>query len=117
MAPLKRRCFVTVGSIASFRDLLAEVLQPKFIEALKLAKFTSLELQCGPDYKWCKAQVEKLEDSMKENGISIRCFDYTDTMKAHMLKCRGVAGKQGAGCIISHAGIHSAPNCLLLLPC
>lgn len=105
----KRHCFVTVGSIASFRDLLSEIIQPKFLEALKACDFGVLEVQCGPDYDWFKSQVDALPEPTRQNAPAIRCFAYTDKMKDHMLKCRGVAGGQAAGCVISHAGMCLSP--------
>lgn len=108
MSPVKRHCFVTVGSIASFRDLLAEILQPPFLVALRTAAFTELVVQCGPDYEWFKNRVDNLDKSVKESGLTIHCFDYTkgpEEMKEYMLQCRGLLGKRASGCIISHAGM------------
>lgn len=117
MAPLTRHCFVTVGSIASFRDLLTEILQPKFLDALWLHDFGVLEVQCGPDYDWFKAQVDSLPEAGPDMRPTIRCFAYTNKMKDHMLMCRGVSGGQAAGCIISHAGMCSLSLLAALCSC
>lgn len=114
MAPNNRHCFVTVGSIAGFRGLLTEIIQPKFLETLRFHNFDTLEVQCGPDYEWFNTQVQGLAESTKGTGPTIHCFEYTDKMRDHMLKCRGLAGEQAAGCIISHAGTWLAPSTFVL---
>ncbi|KAK3937908.1 glycosyltransferase family 28 C-terminal domain-containing protein [Diplogelasinospora grovesii] len=96
-----RRCFVTIGATAGFRQILVEIIQPEFLQCLASHGFDVMEVQCGPDYTWFQTQVAALTNN---HGITIQPFDYTKDMKSHMLECRGQAGVRLAGCIISHAG-------------
>ena len=99
-----RHCFVTVGSIASFRLLLSEVLQPQFLKTLVDHGFNVLEVQCGPDRDWFLQQRDQLPETAKQLDLAIHSFDYTTDMKNKMLQCRGLHQVRGAGCVISHAG-------------
>jgi UDP-N-acetylglucosamine transferase subunit ALG13 len=96
-----RKCFVTVGATAGFRQLLNEILEPRFLERLVEFDYDLLEVQCGPDYEWFS---RKIEESGSNHGLHIQSFKYTQDMKAHMLECRGEKGGRGVGCVISHAG-------------
>ncbi|KAK0703219.1 hypothetical protein B0T26DRAFT_492475 [Lasiosphaeria miniovina] len=96
-----RLCFVTVGATAGFRQLLAEIIKPEFLQRLAHYKFRRLEVQCGPDYDWFAEQVEALPD---DYGIDIRSFTYTKNMSLCYVRCRGEAGLRLAGCVITHAG-------------
>jgi len=100
---LGRRCFVTIGATAAFRQLLVEIIQPEFLKCLSDNGFDVLEVQCGPDYDWFQEQVNALAETSK-HGIDITCFALTNNMASHMLACRGEAGIRLAGCVISHAG-------------
>ncbi|KAK3381280.1 hypothetical protein B0H63DRAFT_475234 [Podospora didyma] len=96
-----RRCFVTIGATAGFRQLLEEIIQPEFLQCLNSYGYSTLEVQCGPDCEWFAAQVEALP---YKHGIEILFFQYTKNMQYHMIQCRGEMGVRPAGCIISHAG-------------
>ncbi|KAK0615019.1 glycosyltransferase family 28 C-terminal domain-containing protein [Bombardia bombarda] len=100
---LPRRCFVTIGATAGFRQLLDEIIQPAFLTCLAEHGFDMLEVQCGPDHDWFAQQTGSLEKEAT-HGVEIRSFEYTKDMQSHMLECRGEAGVRLAGCIISHAG-------------
>jgi beta-1,4-N-acetylglucosaminyltransferase len=102
-----RKCFVTVGATASFRQLLAAVLRPDFLKSLTDNGFDRLEVQCGPeaDLIWFRQAVSSLGDV---NGLDIECFSYSKDLMSSFLECRAerVDGVQRrlAGCVISHAG-------------
>jgi len=98
---LGRRCFVTIGATAGFRQLLVEILQPEFLQCLGSYGYDILDVQCGPDHEWFQSQAAKLTNTY---GIAIRQFNYTDNMQSHMLECRGEVDRRLPGCIISHAG-------------
>jgi beta-1,4-N-acetylglucosaminyltransferase len=96
-----RRCFVTVGATAGFRQLLDEISSPAFLRTIADLQYEALEIQCGPDFDWLQGKVQALDDKC---GIKITCLQYTNNMKDHMLQCRGETGTRLAGCVISHAG-------------
>ncbi|KAK3682112.1 glycosyltransferase family 28 C-terminal domain-containing protein [Podospora appendiculata] len=101
--PLSRRCFVTIGATAGFRQLLAEIIQPEFLQCLSRHGFDELDVQCGPDHPWFEEHTKTLNDT-QTYGIQIRSFEYTKNMQEHMLACRSQPGVRQAGCVISHAG-------------
>lgn len=101
--PSGRRCFVTVGATAGFRQLLEEILEPEFLKALSVLGFEFMDVQCGPDHGWFEERVQKMEDRSKY-GIKIVAFGLTDNMMHYMLQCRGERGVRLPGCIIAHAG-------------
>lgn len=98
---LGRHCFVTIGATAGFRQLLVEILEPKFLQCLSSYGYDILDVQCGPDHEWFRSQADKLTNTY---GVAIHHFAYTDNMQDHLLECRGLAGRRLPGCIISHAG-------------
>ncbi|KAK3316719.1 hypothetical protein B0H66DRAFT_604995 [Apodospora peruviana] len=81
-----RNCFVTIGATAGFRQLLAEIIQPDFLQCLAQYGYDVLEVQCGPDHAWFAAQTQALTD---KKGIDIRSFKYTNNMQGYMLACSG----------------------------
>ncbi|KAH8902657.1 hypothetical protein BR93DRAFT_931877 [Coniochaeta sp. PMI_546] len=101
-ARLPRQCFVTTGSIASFRPLLEEVLSPRFLQALVDHDFDTLEVQCGPDLAWFQAQVD---DRRQELPIKIEALSFAEDIRENMLQCRSEAGVRNAGVVIGHAGM------------
>ncbi|KAK4226667.1 hypothetical protein QBC38DRAFT_365901 [Podospora fimiseda] len=102
-AVVGRCCFVTVGSIASFRPLLSEIISKDFLACLSQHGYDTLHVQCGPDYEWFKDEVNKL-DKNDLKGITINSFDYTKHMMDYMIRCRGQDKVRPAGCVIAHAG-------------
>ncbi|ETS82250.1 hypothetical protein PFICI_07252 [Pestalotiopsis fici W106-1] len=102
-----RTMFVTIGSIASFKSLITEVLSDKFLETLAKLKFNRLVVQCGPD-------LELFERIRPQRGfdshwIDIVGFTYTDKMKDYFLECAPSTAKsgeaaRGRGIIMAHAG-------------
>lgn len=102
--PADRRCFVTVGATAGFGALLEEVGSPDFLRCLADHGFTSLAVQCGPDYDAFQEHIAGLSDQDR-HGVDIRCFGYTADMNEYMLACRGEANVRRAGCVISHGGM------------
>ncbi|KAB5539413.1 hypothetical protein GE09DRAFT_317711 [Coniochaeta sp. 2T2.1] len=100
IAPMPRKCFVTTGSIASFRPLLEEILSLRFIQALIDHGFTFMEIQCGPDLEYVQNKLAKL----RQVPIDITTFSLSSDIKEKMLECRGEQGVRHAGVIIGHAG-------------
>lgn len=100
-ARLPRRCFVTTGSMASFRPLLEEVLSKRFLQALVHNGFDTIEIQCGPDLAWVWAQAQERRQQVP---INIEAFAFSSDIRDRMLQCRGEAGVRHAGVIIGHAG-------------
>ncbi|OIW29085.1 hypothetical protein CONLIGDRAFT_645224 [Coniochaeta ligniaria NRRL 30616] len=100
-ARLPRRCFVTTGSIASFRPLLEEVLSLRFLQALVDHGFDALEVQCGPDLAWFEAQ---LAHRRSPPPLRIEAMSWAEDIRENMLECRGEAGVRHAGVVIGHAG-------------
>lgn len=101
--PRSRRCFVTTGSIASFRPLLEEVLENRFLQALVAHGFDTLEVQCGPDLAWFESRVAGLRPPPPVD-IEALSFANAEDIRDKMLLCRGQAGERLAGVIIGHAG-------------
>lgn len=102
-----RTMFVTIGSIASFKSLVTEVLSDNFLETLAKLKFNRLVVQCGPDLEL----FERIrpQRGFESHWIDIVGFAYTNKMKSYMLECApspvvstGVA--RGRGIIMAHAG-------------
>jgi beta-1,4-N-acetylglucosaminyltransferase len=106
---LPRRCFVTTGSIASFRQLLEEVLSPPFLQALLEKGYTDLGVQCGPDHEWFAEKVRALEPTP---NIKIKVDKWVADVEHEMLACRGQEGKQRSGVVIGHAGMYLTPQLL-----
>lgn len=107
-----RAMFVTIGSIASFKVLIEEVLSDKFLETLAKLKFNRLIVQCGPDLElFEKIRPQKGFDS---HWIDITGFSYTDDMQSYFQKCTPSKGswvseKRGRGIIMAHAGMQLIP--------
>lgn len=103
-----RAMFVTVGSIASFRSLVEEVLSDKFLETISGLKYNQLFIQCGPDLElFEKIRPQKGYDS---HWVDIVGFSYTDDMKGYFLKCTPSKGspsseRRGRGIVMAHAGM------------
>jgi beta-1,4-N-acetylglucosaminyltransferase len=98
---LPRRCFVTAGSVVSFRALLSSVLRPEFLRALTDLDFDTLEVQCGDDNAWFLEQLDKLDIDDK---LDIKVIDWSPSLRDNMLECRGVSGVRSPGLVIAHAG-------------
>lgn len=119
--PAARRCFVTTGSIASFRPLLEEILSDLFLQALEEHGFETLEVQCGPDHAWFESRVAGLRNPPPVT-ITALSFASPEDIRDKMLACRGQAGVRLAGVIIGHAGTSLPPppppslGVLFLLP-
>ncbi|KAH8671751.1 hypothetical protein BX600DRAFT_458295 [Xylariales sp. PMI_506] len=102
-----RTMFVTIGSIASFTDLVKEVVSDKFLETLAGLNFVRLIVQCGPDLElFERTRPQKGYDS---HWIDILGFQYTDDIRSYFLKCTPSDGKhdgeqRGMGIIMAHAG-------------
>lgn len=102
-----RTMFVTIGSIASFKSLVEEVLSETFLQTISDLKFNRLIVQCGPD-------LELFEQLRPQKGfdshwVDIVGFSYTDDMKGYFQKCtpsKGTWGseRRGRGIIMAHAG-------------
>ncbi|KAI1425044.1 hypothetical protein F5Y12DRAFT_399563 [Xylaria sp. FL1777] len=105
---LTRTAFVTIGATAGFRNLLQEVVSPKFLTTLGSLKFTDLIVQCGPDLGYFETIIPN--DSQNSYGVKITAFSYApDLNKYFTLASRGDDdennnGKRECGVIISHAG-------------
>lgn len=102
-----RTMFVTIGSIASFKSLITEVLSEQFLESLSKLKFDRLIVQCGPDLSIFESLCP--QRGFESHWIDIIGFAYTDKMKDHFLKCAPSSGKagetpRGRGVIMAHAG-------------
>ncbi|KAK4134006.1 glycosyltransferase family 1 protein [Trichocladium antarcticum] len=98
-----RHCFATVGATAGFRALLEELSTPGFLQSLAAHGFTALDVQCGPDLEFFRDRIVNLSNE-ETHGVAIRYFGYTETMRAHMLACRGELDVRLSGCVIAHAG-------------
>lgn len=97
---LPRRCFVTAGSVVTFRSLLLELLRPQFLAALVELGFDTMEVQCGDDYRWFMDQL----DQVQHPGIDIKAIMWSPSLRDNMLECRGVDGVRSPGVVIAHAG-------------
>jgi hypothetical protein len=108
-----RTMFVTIGSIASFKSLIEEVLSDKFLETLARIKFNRLIIQCGPDLElFERIRPQKGFDS---HWIDIIGFSYTDDLPGYLQKCTPSSGKwggekRGRGIIMAHAGRQHFPH-------
>ncbi|KAI0134699.1 hypothetical protein BJ170DRAFT_610891 [Xylariales sp. AK1849] len=102
-----RTMFMTIGTIASFKDLITEILSEEFLTTLEKLNFKRLIMQCGPDL----ALFEKIrpQKGFDSHWIDILGFDYTDDITPYYLKCAPSDGKDGSekrgmGIIMAHAG-------------
>jgi hypothetical protein len=103
-----RTMFVTIGSIASFKSLIEEVLSQTFLETLARLDFRRLFVQCGPDLAYFEEiRPQKGFDSC---WIDILGFDWTKDINSYFLRCtpsdgKGGTEKRGMGIIMAHAGM------------
>jgi len=100
-----KRCFVTIGATASFNKLLAAVLQPAFLDALRAAHYTELRIQYG---KEGQTIFEKLKNALPldqgDQSIEITGFDFkTAGLRDEMVAVKG-GDVSTEGMVISHAG-------------
>lgn len=98
-----RRCFVTVGATAGFRDLIAEVSTPGFLATLARLGFGRLDVQCGPDTDFFRDRINNLSEAERQ-GLTIRWFGLAASLEEYFLACRSERDVRLAGCVISHAG-------------
>ncbi|KAI1850530.1 hypothetical protein JX266_003812 [Neoarthrinium moseri] len=108
-----RTMFVTIGSIASFKTLIQEVLSEPFLHVLEALKFNRLIIQCGPDLEYFEEiRPQKGFDS---HWIAIEGFSYTDNIKPYYLKC---TPSDGAGTILESLNVDArvivVPNTSLM---
>lgn len=102
---LERHCLVTVGATARFTQLLAEVLEPTFLDFIVNGRYTHLTLQCGKDYEHFSRDV--LPSLVNRySGLDITAFDFVDDLTVEMTNCRAQPGARDAGVVICHAGKH-----------
>ena len=110
MAERRKLCFVTIGATADFDALIAAAIQPRFLEALKAARYTHLRIQHGKGGKTIldKAFGPSDEASRQVDGIRIEGFDFkADGLVGDMIEARGGKDNENAeGVVISHAGPH-----------
>lgn len=99
----QRRCFVTVGATAGFRDLIAEVSTPAFLATLARLGFGRLDVQGGPDADFFRDRINNLSEAERQ-GLTIRWFGLAASLEEYFLACRGERDVRLAGCVISHAG-------------
>lgn len=95
-----RVALVTGGATVVFKELIDETLTVKFFDTLLLNGFSVLLLQCG---SYHDQVMDKLPD-LKKDHLFVDAFDFKSNLKEKMIKCRGEAGVQPAGVVISHAG-------------
>ncbi len=104
-----RRCFVTVGATAGFRQLLDEVTSPDFLHVLSSLGFGAMDIQCGPDINRVQQRLQEIPEGHTQ-GIRINPFAFTDKIKDYMLQCRSEKDVRLPGCIIAHAGMLPPPG-------
>lgn len=95
-----RMAIITGGATVVFKELLDEVITPKFIRALCDAGFENVLIQCG-SYK------DELHDKLvnvQHEHLDIELEGFISNMKEVMKKCRGLAGIRPGGVVFSHAG-------------
>lgn len=102
-----RVALVTGGSIVTFKELIDEVITPGFLDTLVRHGFSTLILQCG-DYAH---EVDRKIALLGKVDIDIRTFAWDSNLLETMKRCRGEAGVQPAGVVISHAGTHPSHPC------
>ena len=104
-----KRCFVTVGATAAFKDLLTAILSRSFLDSLSDAGYTDLIVQYGVDGKSVvddfQQQQQQLRHGESPTGqVTIKSFDFNrDGLGQEM---RAAKAEDGAteGVVISHAG-------------
>lgn len=102
-APVGRSALVTGGSQVVFKELIDEVITPNFLGILYDNGFTSLSLQCGTYLE----EVEEKLATIADSKIKISAFASVPNLREVIEQaCRGLAGGQRAGVVISHAGKH-----------
>ena len=97
-----KHCFVTVGATASFHELLAAVLQPDFISALKAKGYTDLVVQYGNGGKeqYTQALAAAGKDAIKVSGFDLD----RNGLNKYMREASGSTSDTTQGVVISHAG-------------
>lgn len=96
---MPRKVFVTVGS-TRFPGLIKAVLLPETIEVLQGLGYGELRIQYGTDDRLFLDQTKG-----RSNDFSITGFDYSPSIEKEI---------QQADLIISHAGIHSLLDYLMM---
>lgn len=95
-----RMAIVTGGATVVFKELLDEVVTPKFIRALCDAGFENVLIQCG-NYK---DELHKKLVNIQHEHLTIELEGFVSNMKEVMKGCRGLAGVRPGGVVFSHAG-------------
>ncbi|OAG44340.1 hypothetical protein AYO21_01336 [Fonsecaea monophora] len=109
-----RRCFVTIGATAPFNGLVRAVLEPAFINPLRDAGYTQLQIQYG-DHEGEKIFQERcriLKEAGFDDGIEITGFGFKkEGLRREMVAAKGQS-PQDEGMVISHAGSGSVLDAL-----
>ena len=110
-----KTCFVTVGATAPFDALIKAVLEPKFLQALRKANYTKLQIQHGHEsednlFTRLSRQAE-VSELCKNSNLELTGFGFDkDGLDRYMRGAKGNAPRgqgtedAGEGAVISHAG-------------
>ena len=118
-SPLSSRehktCFVTVGATAPFDALIKAVLEPNFLQALRKANYTKLQIQHGYEaednlFSRLSRQAE-ISEFCKNSNLEVTGFSFDkDGLDTYMRGAKGDAPRgqgtagAGQGVVMSHAG-------------
>lgn len=110
-----RTAIITGGATVVFKELLDEVVAPRFLRTLSGAGFENVLIQCG---SYMSEIHDKLANIQHDN-LHIELKGFISNMKEQMRMCRGLAGVRPGGVVFSHAGklvpMGSSPSDLLTL--
>lgn len=90
-----REAFVTIGATAPFLSLLNRALSQDFLKALVSLSYTHLTLQCGSSLKEVQNALEPRKSELKNLGLEVEVFDFTNDMKGYMGVCKGTSAPKG----------------------
>lgn len=110
-----KTCFVTVGATAPFDELIKAILEPKFLQTLRDADYTDLQIQHGyegQDNLFSRlSRDSKIAEFCESSQLKLTGFGFDkDGLDKYMRGAKGIAprglGTANAteGAVMSHAG-------------
>ena len=107
--------FVTVGATAPFDELIKAILEPKFLQALRDAGYSDLQVQHGyegPDNVFNRLSRDpKITEFCQSSHLKLTGFGFDkDGIDKYMRRAKGNAprgpgtDKASEGAVMSHAG-------------
>jgi beta-1,4-N-acetylglucosaminyltransferase len=123
-----KTCFITVGATAPFDGLIKAVLEPKFLQALRDANYTDLQVQHGyegQDNLFSRlSRQPSISEFCESSHLKLTGFGFDkDGLDKYMRGAKGTAPRgaetdnTSEGAVMSHAGQQAVHALATIVTC